>query len=239
MTSNKTILLIGSAPDAVRATELDPSLFNSIVVINNAWRIRSDWTHGIHPDDLKEDRRPRPNAKQVVVTSAEYVPANNAFGGIVYAGATMAFTAAYWALETFNPDQLVFIGCDMIYDDEGNSHFYGEGTADPLRKDPTLQILEAKSNRLLALAHRNGCTCLNLSERPQSRLTFARTNFGLEPSGCPPDIVEKEIDLALEMEQEAAQYSPSGDYWNDPRPLDQDVLRSIDEQWMKTVVQSA
>ncbi len=238
MTLPKTILLIGSAPDAVRAKKLDSTLFHTIVAINNAWQIRPDWTHSIYPDDLAEDKRSEPAQFQSLVTSAEYVPANNALGGIVYAGATMAFTAAYWALETFKPDQMAFIGCDMIYDDAGQNHFYGKGTADPLRDDPTLQILEAKSNRLMAFAKRHGCTCLNLSERPLSRLTFARADAALEPTADLPVLIDEEIDKALAMEQKAGQYFPGGDYWNDARPLNKQALLAIDEQWMKIVVAS-
>lgn len=236
MTLPKTILLIGSAPDAVRAEILNGALFQSIVAINNAWQIRPDWTHGIYPDDFAKDRRPVPTPPQSVVTSAEFVPANNSLGGIVYAGATMAFTAAYWALETLKPERMAFIGCDMIYDGVGKSHFYGEGTADPLRDDPTLQILEAKSNRFMALAKRNDCICLNLSDKPRSRLTFARADNDLKITTDLPILIDEEIDKALGMEHQAAQYYPSGDYWNGVRPLDKAALLDIDEQWMKTVI---
>ena len=79
-----------------------------------------------------------------------------AFGGIVYAGATMAFTAGYWALSALQPRVLAYLGCDMIYP-QGQTHFYGTGAADPLRPDPTLQNLRAKSARLELLAARAGC----------------------------------------------------------------------------------
>jgi hypothetical protein len=235
MMASKTVLIIGSAPDAVRANEFERDLFHSIVAINNAWKIRSDWTHGIYPDDLAEDRKPLPMKGQRSVTSAEYVPANNSFGGIVYAGATMAFTAGYWALEVFKPDQMAFIGCDMIYDGEGDTHFYGEGTADPLRDDPTLQILEAKANRLMALAYKNGCRCLNLSDKTRSRLTFPRARSNSLPDGDIPVFDDTAIKRALNMEQQANQYFPNGDYWNGPRPLNRDALRAIDEQWLKVI----
>ncbi len=239
MTSPKTVLLIGSAPDAVRAKNLCENSYEAIVAINNAWQIRSDWTHGIYPDDLADDRKPIANDGQVLVTSKDFVPANNVHGGIVYAGATMAFTAAYWALEQFKPDRMAFIGCDMIYEHAGGDHFYGQGSADPLRDDPTLQILEAKSNRLMSLAMRNQCACVNLSIKPQSRLTFPRVATGLEASLNFPVLDEAEIDRALDMEQQAGQYFPNGDYWNDTRPLNSRALRAVDEQWMKTVVTSA
>jgi hypothetical protein len=87
---------------------------------------------------------------------------------------TMAFTAGYWALGALQPDIIAYVGCDMVYSTENGktSHFYGSGSADPLRNDMTLQSLEAKSNRLMALANKENCAVLNMSTLPESRLTF-------------------------------------------------------------------
>ncbi len=59
---------------------------------------------------------------------------------------TMAFTAGYWALGALKPDIIAYLGCDMIYPLEKGSpsHFYGNGQADPLRSDITLQSLGSK-----------------------------------------------------------------------------------------------
>src|SRR6185437_2716528 len=153
----KTVLVIGSAPEAVEARKFDARGVAHIVAINNAWRVRPDWTHLVHPEDFPADRRPGPAQQQRIVTYRDYVPANNRFGGIVYAGGTMAFSAAYWVLDALQPDIMAFCGCDMVYDrPTGQSHFYGNGEADPLRPDPTLQSLEAKANRLAILAAEQG-----------------------------------------------------------------------------------
>ena len=93
---------------------------------------------------------------QVLNSAKDYVPAQNFFGGFVYAGGTMAFTAGYWALYKFKPDLICYIGCDMIY--EGSkTHFYGKGTADPLRNDKTLKNLKAKDkkDRAISIMERN------------------------------------------------------------------------------------
>ncbi|MGB2016505.1 MAG: hypothetical protein ACPHWV_04070, partial [Candidatus Puniceispirillum sp.] len=37
------ILILGSAPNSVLAADWPRGLFDRIVVINNAWRIRDDW----------------------------------------------------------------------------------------------------------------------------------------------------------------------------------------------------
>jgi len=184
----KIVLVIGSAPEAVQAREFDTRRIDRIVAINNAWRIRSDWTHLVHPEDFPEDRRPRPAPGQQLVTYQDYVPANNRFGGIVYAGGTMVFSAGYWALDALRPDILAFCGCDMVYDRHaGPSHFYGVGQADPLRADPTLQSLEAKANRLAILAAGEGCPeegslrgpCCCRAQAPLSLLLTSRRPFRL------------------------------------------------------------
>ncbi len=70
----------------------------------------------------------------------------------------------------------------MHYPATGPTHFYGQGTPDPLRRDITLRSLEAKSARLMVLAARQGCAMVNLSTGP-SRLVFPRAN---RDGGGPP-----------------------------------------------------
>ncbi|MEL7116511.1 MAG: hypothetical protein AAGP08_13160, partial [Pseudomonadota bacterium] len=127
----RIVLILGSAPNAVEARAWPRGAVTDLVAINNAWRIRDDWDHFIHPDDLPADKMP-PDPTGQVVSSADYVPVQNTYGGFVYAGGTMAFTAGYWALGTLRPDVMAFFGCDMVYAPSGNTHFYGIGAADPL-----------------------------------------------------------------------------------------------------------
>ena len=165
--SDRIVLVIGSAPDALRARSWPRGSITDIVAINNAWRVRTDWDWHIHPDDLPEDRRP-PTLRegQVRVTAADYVPLQNALGGFVYAGGTMAFTAGYWALEALAPQVIAWLGCDMVYAARGDTHFYGKGAPDPLRPDVTLRSLEAKSARLMLL---RVCSNWRSRERRRSR----------------------------------------------------------------------
>ncbi len=67
----------------------------------------------------------------------------------------------------------------------GQTHFYGTGSADPLRPDITLQSLEAKSARLMILAAMEGCAMVNLSTGP-SRLVFPRVRADRAGRGPPP-----------------------------------------------------
>ena len=91
----RIVLILGSAPDAVASRSWERSPFRFIVAINNAWAIRTDWDYLIYPDDFPDDRLPTAQSPFAsIVKSDEFVPAQNAFGGFVYAGGTMAFTAA-------------------------------------------------------------------------------------------------------------------------------------------------
>ena len=205
MDCTKHVLIIGSGPNAIKASELETS-FDAIVVINNAWRIRSDWTHIIFPYDFPEERWPQEiQSTQSVITEQEFVPIQNQYGGFIYAGATMAFTAGYWVLGAFKPSHISFIGCDMHYPKRGKTHFYGKGTADPLREDISLMSLKAKSNRFFCLAHEQGCQVGNLSDGP-SKLTFPRicsTPSWPEPPNLRKDLIVKaltqEKDLGLSL----------------------------------------
>ena len=148
-----TVIILGSGPSVTKTRNHPRKPSEFFVAINNAWRVREDWDWLIHPEDFPANRQPNSLQRgQRIVGAREYVPVQNEFGGFVYAGGTMAFTAGYWALHALKPKILAYLGCDMVYAPSGNTHFYGSGTQDPLRKDVTLRSLEAKSARLQAHA---------------------------------------------------------------------------------------
>jgi len=240
------VLVIGSAPDAVDVKNWDLSVFSSRIAINNAWQLLGDWDFLIYPEDFPADRLPvlpSQTSKQLI-TANQYVPVQNKYGGFVYAGGTMAFTAAYWALGALNPDLIAFIGCDMVYPTEKGqqTHFYGNGTADPLRADVTLQSLEAKTVRLMSAAHRQACAVVNLSSLPESRLLFPRMSLkDIEDHGQVKRSFNDQSDLfnpdtvarALRMEQELGYWVPSGRYWEVAADFDKAKLQAIDSMWLK------
>jgi hypothetical protein len=185
--------------------------FSQIVAINNAWRVRPDWDAAIYPWDFPAERWPNPGPGQRLVTEGDFVATQNAHGGFVYAGGTMAFTAGYWALHHYTPKVLAVFGCDMHYAASGRTHFYGTGAPDPLRKDITLRSLEAKSARLMILAAMQGCAAVNLSFGP-SRLVFPRLMRADLPGARPrpfcPDLAAE----ALATEAALDYHVPSGRY---------------------------
>lgn len=223
------ILILGSGPNVTRAAEWDRAPFDVIVAINNAWRVRPDWDYLIHPSDFDPARLPdhQPD-EQTIITADDYVPAQNALGGFVYGGGTMAFTAGYWALHALRPRMIAYFGCDMTYD-APQTHFYGRGAADPLREDVTLRSLEAKSARLLAMGQRQGCNVVNLSDEA-SRLVFPRA--GLPDLRADVALNTEAIDHALRLEEQAGYYVPSGKYWKDEARFDTGLIDKIDTAWL-------
>ncbi len=226
------VLMLGSAPMVTRAAAWPREGIDTILAINNAHAVRADWDYHIYPWDYPEARRPVERAGQVTVLQEDFVPAQNAYGGFVYAGGTMAFTAAYWALHALRPKVIAAFGCDMHYP-SGQTHFYGAGTADPLRADVTLQSLEAKSARLMVLAAQQGCAMVNLSDGP-SRLGFPRVTLeGLDARPLPYDAgLAAE---ALGREAELGYMVASGRYWEHAARFDAAALREIDAMWLEAV----
>ncbi len=226
------VLILGSAPYAMDAADWSRSNFDYVVAINNAWRIRPDWSHMIHPEDFPADRRPvLLEGDQKVVTAADYVPAQNMYGGFVYAGGTMAFTAGYWALAALRPTQLCYYGCDMVYPQEGNTHFYGTGSADPLRADVTLANLPAKARRLEYFAAEQGCAVVNLSPY-KSVLPYQRaylTTLNQVQLPAPNFAAGQQVRL---REQQLGYFVPSGRYWEEESRFSPEAIAEVDAGWL-------
>jgi hypothetical protein len=229
------VLILGSGPSVVTCRSWPRAPFDRIVAINNAWAVRPDWDDLIHPDDFPNDRMPRELTRgQSVIRAADYVPLQNQFGGFVYAGGTMAFTASYWALAALKPSVIAVLGCDMMYDNSAKTHFYGKGTADPLRNDVTLRSLEAKSARLMALAAREGCAMVNLSQDP-SRLVFPRATAKDLATAMPSAVDLSQVTRAKQQEDALGYYVPSGKYWKEEDRFDIAAIDALDAMWLKAV----
>ncbi|MEM6594472.1 MAG: hypothetical protein AAF672_06740 [Pseudomonadota bacterium] len=231
-----TVLILGSAPNALMARNWEREGIDHILAINNAYAVRPDWDSLIHPEDFPQENLPTDLAPgQTVVTAAAYVPAQNIYGGFVYAGGTMAFTAGYWALRHHKPRVLAYFGCDMVYKPSGNTHFYGTGAADPLRKDVTLQSLEAKSARLMILAAQQGCAVVNLS-LDESRLVFPRARQPDLPQIDPQPFDHARAQAAMRAEEELGYMVPSGRYWEIEDQFDATKLAEIDALWLEAAL---
>tara|TARA_B100002052_G_scaffold179157_1_gene163068 strand:- start:777 stop:1142 length:366 start_codon:yes stop_codon:yes gene_type:complete len=117
----------------------------------------------------------------------------------------------------------------MHYPKIGKTHFYGKGTADPLRKDISLMSLKAKSNRFLSLAHEQDCLVGNLSNGP-SKLTFPRissSNSWREIPNLRTDLISQ----ALKQEKDLGYFDRSGRYWKNLDKYDCKEIKKIDNIW--------
>lgn len=146
----------------------------------------------------------------------------------------MAFTASYWALAALKPRVIALLGCDMVYGGAKKTHFYGKGSADPLRADISLRSLEAKSARLMALAARQNCAMVNLSA-DESRLVFPRATRQGAADARPSEMDDDLVDAALAEEARLAYYVPSGKYWKEESRFDTDAIDALDALWLKAV----
>lgn len=225
------VLILGSGPNAVEAQDWPRESFDRIVAINNAWRVRSDWDDLVYPEDFPVDRRPKTHApNQRLIEADQFVPTQNTYGGFVYAGGTMAFTAAYWALQALRPSVMAFLGCDMVYPKTGPTHFYGTGAPDPLRADVTLQDLGAKSARLGLIAAAQGCRCVNLS-KDKSELMFDRATVdALRDLDGPLPSTNGSAKI-LNSEDALGYFVPTGRYWDLQDQFDAKVLAGLDADW--------
>lgn len=230
------VMMLGSAPMALQARAWNRAPFDRIVTINNAVAVRPDWDFMVHPWDFPADRVPVPLRGQAVVTETDFVPAQNAYGGFVYAGATMAYTAGYWALYALRPRVLAVFGCDMHYPAGSPTHFYGRGTPDPLRPDITLQSLEAKSARLMVLAAMQDCALVNLSTGP-SRLLFPRADQAALAGARPLRFNRGLVSAALAREAALGYVVPSGRYWDELERFDPAELAALDAMWLEAVAE--
>lgn len=230
----KKVLIIGSAPDALEARKWDTKKFSEIVVINNAWKILDDWSFCIFPSDFPKEKRPKTKKTQRLISAEDYVKVQNEFGGFIYAGGTMAFTAGYWALGKLKPDIMFFLGCDMIYEGN-NTHFYGKGKPDPLRKDISLRSLIAKSARLEAICHINNCDVFNLSKKNKSNLIFEKRKIedvkNIEKVGN-RNLKMKKVDNILKFEKKLNYYIEDGKYWKQEEKFNVSDIDKLDKLWM-------
>ena len=229
--NSSKVLILGSAPNVVGVQAIDVSCYDEIIVINNAWQVLRSWTEHIFPYDFPRESQPKSYAKdQRAVDEQLFVRRQNEFGGFIYAGGTMALTALYWALGEHMPSEIHILGCDMIYPDAGKTHFYGEGTPDPLRDDFTLRDLYAKSARFMCLAARNGCSTYNLSSTA-SRLCFPRHSGRVNANPVHFLINHASVQNILDEENSLGYFITSGRYWETDLKPDLQALDKIDQQW--------
>jgi hypothetical protein len=238
----KNAVILGSAPCA---PEVERWLGEDTIVIalNNAHRAVSRVDFSLFSDDLPDPHK-HPRTAVIGRSSPQYAPAVQRFGGVLHCGGTMAFNAAYWAIANLPYSQISFFGCDMLYG-AGRSHFYGRGMPDPLRRDVSLQNLEARALRLFFTGLCHQVLFLNASGEPRSRLRLPRLGSGLSLQQqlieARQEAIERLLprlrpraEAALAREAAAPFEACRHDYWRlEDKPMVWQHVREVDALWME------
>lgn len=172
----RRIMIVGSGPSVEKMKKWDLKGWY-VICINHAWRAAPHWDEVIYPDDYGNKPGELPselNKGQVLVTNAQYMPANTAFGVQVDRGNSMMFQALYWALLK-KPLLIGTIGCDLYYPSSGNTHFYGVGKPDPLRLGG--EVLKEKCQRFMKYAQNLGVEVYNYSGETRGYNIFPQRLF--------------------------------------------------------------
>ena len=204
----KSILLVGSSPEASRAADFLCE-DDIVITINHAHKAVPRVTYSVYAGDFPAESK-HPQSAELGITTPQYLSSAQRFGGLIYCGASMFYLASYWIIQQFPFSFVKVIGCDMVYS-HGETHFYGRGAADPLRKNISLQSLEAKSLRVLYFALKHGVFMCNLSTLPESRLQLPRVAARTPADHAEiirlcsdgEDMLESEAQAALRLEARA------------------------------------
>jgi hypothetical protein len=138
--------------------------------------------------------------------------------------------------------QVLFFACDMTYD-APQSHFYGQGTPDPLRRNLTLQSLEAKSLRVFYFGLLHEVLFLNASQEATSRLQVPRVHADIafrrnwmQRWRTHILALRAELDMlaapALALERSGVIDGKREDYFNYTDEAAWDHVRRIDRAWL-------
>jgi len=145
-----------------------------------------EWDHWVRAGDFR-GQHATPTGNQRVCY--QYVKILNQYGGPRKCGYSITVCAGYYALHTFDPDIIGFLGADMNYTPatDGSTHIYGVGR-DILRNDipdpdrmgaihgPKMNInTDQYITRLETMAsERHGCKLYNLSTVTDTRLPYTK-----------------------------------------------------------------
>ena len=239
--SIKSALIVGSAPDAERLSSARIPV-KTLIAVNNAWRIRPDFLYSVYPSDFPVKRRAPSSIRHI--SNPEYMRSIDDAGGITLCGATMAIATGYWAIDFLRPTVLGFAACNMVYQ-SGRTHFYGNGSADPLREDVTLRSLEAKVCRLFLFALSRGTLCVNtmpvegsrlilptllLDELPTSRLNLWRLHRKVMRSPSCKELLNFYVEQRA-YEQRAPFSVLAHEYWIGKTDEDIAFIDAVDAKW--------
>lgn len=168
------VLIVGSAPSAAEAVEWQRRAY-CVIALNNAWRLGMKDALAMYPRDmtnLGELEKAVPSERRLPWHT--WIPAIAQFGDAKHRGDTMMLNAVYYALSAPGVREIGLVGCDMDYA-QPQSHFYGRGTADPLRLGD--DHLAAALERVWRVARERGVELVNYSTHTRTRLPWPRRAY--------------------------------------------------------------
>lgn len=176
---HKTLTIVGSGRTARLVNDYFSKDREAIVwALNNAWTAVNDYDKIFYSDDFPAQRKPPAHVlSRMGLSGPIYYPKIQYFNGILLCGATIALAAGYTAISMMPFSQISFFACDMNYG-EGQTHFYGVGSPDPLRRDPSLQNIRAKFLRLFYFGLKQRCLIINASPELETLLSLPRDLSG-------------------------------------------------------------
>lgn len=239
----KSIAVVGSATYAPSINHhIDKDTI--IIALNNAHKACSRIDFSLYPEDFPTANR-HPDCIRIGRTHSHYIDFINRHGGLSLCGATIAFNAGYWILETHPFAQVGFYGCDMVYgEDSDQQHFYGKGVADPLRRNISLNNLQAKSSRLFYIGLTKNIYFFNCSPSKKTSLSFPKKSA---TDSFTKPIKQSEIEYFTELRSKLEPYAKKAfsleksgyiSNWKYPSYYKNDAnawsqMQAIDEAWSR------
>jgi len=99
----------------------------TVVAINHGCLVApTSWNHWVRANDYIGER---PIVSTTQTECKEYTKMLNKYGGYLKCGFSITLCASYYALDTFDPDVIGYLGADMNYNPspDGSTHIYGVG----------------------------------------------------------------------------------------------------------------
>lgn len=159
-----------------------------IVAVNNGWLAHDDWDHWVRSRDFN-GQVPKTLKKGQVICQ-QYGNILDQYGGHVACGYSITLAASYYALHTFNPSVIGYLGADMNYtpNSEGSTHIYGlgndikkNGIPDPDRMvkvwgNGEPNYLNDLYMRFHSIAGDRSCSVFNFSSLEDTRLPYPKAD---------------------------------------------------------------
>lgn len=165
----RKILILGSGMSAMDIKNIDTRGWY-VLAINNAWKL-GKWDSLIYPSDFFNLPDEQQSKGKTLLPFSKYTVNCGKYGLEKNRGCSMIFNAAYYAL-SMKPETIAFLGTDLYYPPNVDTHFYGKGGLDPLRLG--VENLKLFLERFNNIAKDNKVRLYNLSREENTLLPFER-----------------------------------------------------------------